>query len=812
MLISKHWLRDFVFLPDTLDPQELERALTLHTVEVEGWIRQDELLDQVVVGVVNKMEKHPDADKLNICQVFDGTQEIQIVCGGSNVVEGMKVALGKIGAKVKWHGEGEPVQLKKTKIRGEVSLGMICAAEEIGLGDLYPSTDDHGILDLSHIQDEAGTPISKALSADNVIIDIDNKSMSHRQDLWGHYGIAREIAAIYKKKFNVLTFNDVKEGEGDVVIVENKSEACKRYQSVIISDVTVGPSPYWLQRRLQDIGLTSINNVVDLTNYVMYELGQPMHAFDLDKLQKSDNGQYITIRPASSEESIVTLDGKLRMLDEKTIVIADAQKPVAIAGIMGGQNSEVDQDTTSILLECANFDATTIRKMSQLIGLRTDASTRFEKTLDPNMTGDALRRFVQLLLEMVPAAQVQNKVSDTGVVIINQGPIEVSTSFISQKIGEEIDKKTMLDMLDRLGFEVKEKKETLFITVPTWRATKDISIKEDIVEEVARMYGYENIKTTLPIAPIVPVEKHVIERLNSDIRSMLSAQDFVEVMNYAFVSPDHIDQMETANEPRLELDNPVAKDRPFLRRYLSTNLVQLVEKNTHRYNEVACFELGKVFHPEEVGERAEVNSDELLSKQHTMLGIVYANKQDETPFYQVSKSVRMLLKKSGYDATIAAATAPTFGHPGRSAEVIINNISVGFITELHPKIQQKVGINFRVAIAELDVEVISSLKKQEKEFTKIPQFPGIERDIAFEVKNDIEDIVIKKVIKSVHTLIHDVSLIDIYMGEHVSKGSKSMTYRVTYLDKDTTLTSKEVDKIHAEVIGTLQDKFEAKER
>jgi len=615
MLISKNWLSDYVNL-EKVTPEDLAEKLTIRTVEIEGVSTLGELLHNVVIGLVNKVEKHPDADRLKVCHVDIGNGEVQVVCGGSNVTKGMKVALGKLGAKVKWHGEEELIELKKTKIRGVESFGMICASEEIGLGELFPQKDEKEIIDLSHLDFEIGTPLMKALAQDDVVLEVDNKSMTHRPDLWGHYGIAREASAIYQKKLIEYKPAKIKAGRKRKLSAKVKDKIlCPRYMAVAMSGIKIGSSPSWMQSRLQSVGVRPINNIVDITNYVMLDIGQPMHAFDGSKI-----GDEIIIRNAKKGEGIDTLDGQKQTLTSENLVIADKNKAIAIAGVIGGANSEVEEGTTDIVFESANFDSTNVRKTSTAIGVRTDSSSRFEKSLDPNNAEIALRRAVELVKELIPGAEVSSNIVDESNFELNQGPIEIDFSYIEERIGESIEMGIAVNILDRLGFGVKVKGGVFSVSVPSWRATKDISIAEDIVEEVARIYGYENIQPTLPTFGIKPPANNPIRSLERKITEQLAyGQGYSEVHNYSFVSGQTIVRVGLNKKDYLELDNPVSKERPYLRKHLIPNLLEKIEMNAHRFNSVKLFEIGRTF------------DNKNIERQDTMLAVAFTQKGNDVP-------------------------------------------------------------------------------------------------------------------------------------------------------------------------------------
>lgn len=805
MLVSTNWLKDFVSLPTSLDSEALGLSLTMHSVEIEEVTSFSDMLEHVVLGVVASIEKHPDADKLLVCEVDAGSELVPIVCGGNNLREGMKVALAKVGARVLWHGEGELVELKRTKIRGAESAGMICTSDEIGLLELFPKQSPNEVMDLEHVDAKPGTPLAEVLHLDDTVIDIDNKSMTHRPDLWGHYGMAREIAAIQKQECSEYEPAHIKEGkEVELKASVEDTKLCPRYMAVVVDGITVAPSPQWMQSRLHAAGMRPINNIVDITNYVMLELGQPTHAFDARLV----DDYHMVVRKAS-EDTFTTLDGEERSLHDQMLMIADQSKALAVAGVMGGQDSEVKEDTTRIIFESANFDATSVRKTSQALGLRTDGSARWEKSLDPHNAELGLRRLVELTLELCPGAKVVSNVVDVSNFELSYGPIEVSLDFITQRIGAEIDVNTVTDILDRLGFCVEVDKQTLHVTVPSWRATKDVSIPEDIVEEVARMYGYGDIEPTLPHMSIAPPQEN---RLRDTLMKMKQTAAFElgfhEVHNYSFVSPELLQKLDMTPEKHIELQNPVAKDRPYVRRSLMPNLLERVEQNLHRNELVALCETGQTFIEEMSGEPLKHGSDELLPKQDTYFGAVYAVKNEETPFFAVSNLARTMLDRLHLSYTIVEGDVKGehahFVHPGRYAEIVMQDTVVGRIGELHPKLANQMGIEERVGMLEINVNDVVALGIEKQHYTPLSVYPSVMRDIAFTVPAHATHAEIQQIFLSCDPLLVSVELFDVYQGKGVEDGKKSMAYHLEYRSDEKTLEAAEVDAIHARVSEALQ--------
>ena len=861
MFISKTWLQDYLDLPKTLSAKELAALLTLHVVEVESVHDQAAGLEHIVVGKVMSVKRHPNADKLNLCEVSDGPsagtqgKTVQVVCGGTNVREGMLVAFAKVGAKVRWHGEGELVTLERIKIRGEESLGMICSSDEIGLGEMFPKKEAFEILDLTDVipakagiqktrmdsrlrgNDSVGVSLAKALGLDDVIFDIDNKSLSHRPDLWGHYGVARELGALLKKKLGAYSppsVPSVKKGKLDtrnskqgklvngnlkLEITVEDSLLCPRYMAVAIDGVNVGPSPAWLQARLRAVGAKPINNIVDITNYVMFDAGQPMHCFDAERLvgPKSEvrSLKSIVVRKAKAGEKLMALDEKECELTDEMLVIADEKRPIAIAGVIGGKESGVTDATKTIIFESANFDAASVRRTAQALGIRTESSSRFEKGLDPTNAELALRRAVQLTLEICPDARVVSDVADESKYHLSQGPIELDLDFLNKKIGMEIKKKDAADILKRLGFVVSQKKDTLSVKIPTWRATKDIAIPEDLIEEIARISGYDKISASLPSASIAPPAQDPPRQLERKIREHL-AYEFgcTEVYNYSFVSPAVLERLGEDVKKYIELENPVAKDRPYVRRSLLPSMFVNLEENLHRFASVNLFEIGRVYHREEAGERAAPNSDELLPRQDTYLGMVYAAQGVDVPFYEVSQRVAGVFERLGLTVRfVKAKPKAAFAHPGRFADIFIGDARVGDMGELHPAFAERLGIPYRAAFAHVNLnQLVSSYMTARHAYQELPSYPSVARDIAFIVPREVEHEQVVTALKAVDPLITEVVLFDVYEGKGISEGKKSMAYHLTYRSDEKTLEAAEVDAVHARVEKMLEKEFGAEIR
>lgn len=829
MRISYNWLKKHVNIHN--NAEEVADKLKASTVEVEKVIKQGGDLADIVVGKVLSADKHPNADKLKVCQVDIGGEKLQIVCGGSNVYEGMLVALAKVGAKVKWHGEGVLIKLTPTSIRGVESSGMICASTEIGLGEIFPTHEEKEILDLSAVIpvktgiQTVGMPLAEVLKLNDYIFEIDNKSLSNRPDLWGHYGMAREVAVLFNRDLDEYKTKEIKEkklvkgknidGEINLSVEVEDQELCPRYMAVAMTGVKVGESPDWLKRDLLAVGLRSINNIVDITNYIMLDLGQPTHAFSADALNvkiKNQNEKLLKVRKAGDGEKILALDGKEYELNAGDLIIADNEKPVALAGVIGGAGSGITNDTTAIIFESANFSPASIRKTSTRFGLRTDSAMRFEKSLDPNLCEIALNKAVEMVLECCPEAKVAGKVVDKKHFTLQVGPIMVDTDIFKKILGVEVPEKEILRILNKLGFEVKQKKNFLSLKIPTWRATKDISISEDVVEEVARIFGYDNIPPSLPIFPIIPPKKNDLRALERKIKDVLSiGLNFTEVYNYSFVSEAQIKKLGDDLSKYIELENPLSKEKPYLRRNLLPNLLDNLAMNIERSSVIKIFEIGKVFTMEETGVRARANSDNLLPHQDTWLAVISAEKKNDNQFWSARRVVEQIMTSLGLEWRVAVLDKILpWEHPARVATFSVDGMIVGVVHELHPGVAQQYGLETRVGVARINLDKLSEIMKKNSVkiiYKSLLTYPETGRDVAFLVDKKIKHADIVEVLQDVDRLLKKISLFDVYEGKNIKDGYKSMAYHLTYFHPEKTLTTEEVDKAQMKVINILEQKF-----
>ena len=594
MKLSLNWIKDYVKLPDDMYLKQLAFDLTMSTVEVEGVKELARQFDGIVVGKICEVLPHPNADKLRICKVDIADGEIHdIVCGGSNLEAGMLVVVACPGSYVRWHGEGEPVEIKNTKLRGVPSFGMICASVEVGLADLFPVSDDHEIMDLTSFGFEAGTPLAKALDLDDIILEIDNKSMTNRPDLWGHYGIAREISALYDLPLvKIEEYTAPTDAEPFPIEIKD-IDRCPRYIGARIEGVSVKPAPFEMQSRIWRVGMRPINALVDISNYVMLALGQPTHVFDADNI--SDG---ITVRRADKGEELLLLNGKSLELSEDDLVIADSESAVALAGVMGGAKDSVLPTTQSVILEVANFESTGVRRTALRYDNRTEASSRYEKAVDPERCDLALSMTMHLFSELYPETRV-TAFTDKYEKKLVQKEIDVEISWLERRLGKKISNEELSAKLGLLGFDVSFSGTSIHITVPTWRSTGDVGIKADIMEEVARMYGYENFEPT----PIVTSFEGAINQLDVDlvrkIKEYLAIRcNMQEIFTYPWMQDELVAAIIGDTTGILKLSTPPSPTESCIRSTLLPNICGAVAKNERFYSGFAIFEEAQIFKDE----------------------------------------------------------------------------------------------------------------------------------------------------------------------------------------------------------------------
>ncbi len=810
MKISLNWIKEFVDIPKNLTPQALSRLFTLHTAEIEGFEDQAKDFENMVIGKILEILPHPNATKLQITKTDVGKETLQIVCGASNIKVGMLVPVALIGSKVRWHGEGELITLEKAKIRDVESYGMISAAEEIGLGK--PGEKSDGILDLSNTNAAAGTPLAEIFGKNDIIFTVDNKSLTHRPDLWGHYGIAREMAAITKNPLKPIqphvNFPPAITAEPNSAFQVKAKKLCFRYIGVPIDGIKIEPSPDWMQKKLQSIGYRPINNIVDITNYVMAELGQPLHAFDADKIEGG-----IIVRTAKSNEEITTLDGITRKLDSEMLLIADHKKAIAIAGVMGGNNSEIDATTTRIILEAATFQPSSVRKTSVKLGLRTEAVQRFEKSLDPHLAQQAAYRTIELILQICPSAKVVSAPIDIKNFKDKKITVNVDLKKLTSKIGKNIETTEIKDILERLEFKVELKGKKIRVEVPTFRATKDINIEDDLVEEVARMHGYDNIEPQLPELPIKLPPENRERKLKHFARQILAyGLGFNEVYNYSFYSLKDIQKALIPEELHVKIKNYLSEDQTHLRVSLVPNMLKNIAHNLKNFDQFKLFEVGRTY---------QDLQEYFPLEEKKICGVIVRNKKlkvtnsplSQEIFYEAKGALESFLGQF-HLAGIGlrkGQTLCTYAHPNKYAEYYFkghdDTTALARVFELHPLVAKNHDIeNTNIAIFEINFTQLAAAQQKETKYTPLPKFPEIEIDISVLMNHDAEIGAIQKTIANIDkNLIHSVELFDFYQGQGIPENKKALACKVILRANDRTLTDEEMKHIQQAIFAALQN-------
>ncbi|HNX10767.1 MAG TPA: phenylalanine--tRNA ligase subunit beta [bacterium] len=802
MLLSINWLQEFLSLKG-ITPETIASELTLHTVEVEKIERPGDRFKNVVVGQVLSVEKHPNADRLQITTVNVGAETLRIVCGAPNVAVGQLVPVALVGAILP-----NGLEIKEAEVRGEKSSGMICAADELGLGQ-----DHSGIMVLEKAK--IGQNFADYLKSDDVILEVDNKSLSHRSDLWGHYGLARELSALLDIKLKPYSRTSELTPENNPAETLNikveDAKLCPRYLAIKLEGIEVAESPKWLKDRLMAVGQKPINNIVDAANYIMLELGQPLHTFDAKNIKK------IVVRCAKKNEELLCLDGQERKLNSDTLLITDGKDPIAIAGIIGGQNSAINPETTAIIIESANFQASSIRKSSQNLALRTEASMRFEKSLDPQLTDLALKAVVSLIKELVPSAKISSELNIQSTPLPETKTIVMPWAWLRNLMGVEMEKKEIKKILNHLGFEISEEsKEALTVIVPSWRAAKDVAIKEDIAEEIMRIYGYNNFPGELPESKMALPEDNLARALEWQIKDALSLDaKLFEVYNYSFVNETDLEKANLNTQGYLRLANPISQQHTLLRQNLVVNLLGNIKTNQYKYDEIGIFEIGSIFQDLPGDFYETKNKEERLPYQEKKLGIMLAGNNAGELFAKLKSIITRLIGHISQDQweVIFVPTDLTPGYADSKMRAIIkvDHKELGLIAKIADLVQKNNGLKKMVVCAELSLNQILKLKESTaaKTYRENSKYPPVVRDLAFVVSQKILYNDLYQEIKNFNSLIANVELFDVYEGTNLAAGQKSLAFHVNYQDQTRTLTSEEIDTLQAELIKRLQDKFEA---
>ena len=798
MNTSLSWIKAYV--PDLdVTAQEYTDAMTLSGTKVEGYEEMDADLDRIVIGQIEKIEKHPDADKLIICQVNIGDQVIQIVTGAPNVKEGDKVPVVLDGGRVAGgHEPGQKVaggiKIKKGKLRGVESCGMMCSIEELGsTKEMYPEAPEYGIYIFPE-DAQVGASAVEALGLNDAIFEYE--ITSNRVDCFSVVGIAREAAATFRREFHppVVTPTGNSEDVNDYVrvTVEN-TDLCPRYCARVVKNIKIGPSPKWMQRRLASVGIRPINNLVDITNYVMEEYGQPMHAYDLDTIAD----RHIIVKTAENGEKFTTLDGQERDMDENVLMICDGEKAIGIAGIMGGENSMITDNVKTMLFEAACFDGVNIRKSSKRVGLRTEASAKFEKGLDPNNAQAAIDRACQLVEEMGAGEVVGGMVDVYGK---KKDPVRVpfDADKINALLGTQISKGEMLGYFKMLDLEYDETSEE--IIAPTFR--QDLLCLADLAEEVARFYGYDNIPTTLPTGEATTGKLSFKLRIEQAARDIAEFCGFSQGMTYSFESPKVFDRLLIPEDSPLrktvQIMNPLGEDYSIMRTISLNGMLTSLATNYNRRNkDVRLYELGNIYLPK------SLPLTELPEERMQFTLGMYG----DGDFFTMKGVVEEFFEKIGMKEkeTYDPNSGRSYLHPGRQADIIYKGSKIGFLGEVHPEVADTYGIGERAYVAVIDMPEVLKYATFDRKYTGIAKYPAVTRDISMVVPKEILVGQIEEIIeKKGGAYLESYHLFDLYEGEQIKAGFKSVAYSIVFRAKDKTLSDTEVTEAMDRILKGLE--------
>ena len=792
------WIKAYVPELD-VTPQEYTDAMTLSGTKVEGYVCLDKNLEKIVVGQIDKIEPHPDANKLVVCQVNVGTEVIQIVTGANNIEEGDKVPVVLDGGKVAGGHSGEPlpengIKIKKGKLRGIESFGMMCSIEELGASkEMYPDAPEDGIYILPE-DTQIGIDAVELLGLRDSVFEYE--VTSNRVDCYSVLGIAREAAATFRKPFIAPVVKETGNSENinDYLSVEVKDNTlCSRFCARVIKNVKIGPSPKWMQQRLAASGIRPINNVVDITNYVMEEYGQPMHAYDYDLLA----GHKIVVDRAKDNEKFQTLDGQERDVDSSMLMINDGEKAIGIAGIMGGENSKITDDVKTLVFEAACFDGTNVRLSAKKIGLRTDASGKFEKGLDPNNAEAAINRACQLIEEL-GVGEVIGGMIDIYPVKREEKRVAFNPGKINQLLGTNLSKEEMLGYFKPLELVYDEQKEELVI--PTFR--QDLEHMADIAEEVARFFGYDNIPTTLPTGEATAGKLSFKLRVEEVAKNIAEFCGFSQAMTYSFESPKVFDKLLVPEDSKLRevvtIMNPLGEDYSIMRTTPLNGMLTSLATNFNRRNKnVRLYEIGNIYLPKALPVTE-------LPEERTQFTLGMYGEGD---FFTMKGVVEEFFEKAGLHKKISynPNAEKSFLHPGRQANIMYRGNVVGYMGEVHPQVAENYSISERVYIAVIDMPYIVEAASFDRKYTGIAKFPAVTRDISMVMKKEIlvgqiEEIIEKKGGK----LLESYQLFDIYEGEQILAGHKSVAYSITFRANDRTLEDKDVNEVMDKILTALQ--------
>ena len=797
MFVSYKWLQDYVDLSG-ITPEELAEKITKSGIEVEGVETLNEGIKGVVIGYVVEREQHPNADKLNKCLVDVGDEApIQIICGAPNVAQGQKVAVAKVGAVLPGN-----FKIKRAKLRGEESNGMICSLQELGMeGKIVPKEYAEGIFVFPG-DAEVGTDAIEALNRDDSVLELG--LTPNRSDCLSMLGVAYEVAAILGREVKLpdVSLESSSDMASDYIDIKVEAKDDNPlYVAKVIRNVKIAPSPLWMQTRLMAAGIRPHNNVVDITNYILLEYGQPLHAFDYDRLGSKE----IVVRRATKGETIVTLDDVKRTLSADHLVITNGKEPVALAGVMGGANSEVSSETTTVLLESAYFSGAAVRKASKDHGLRSEASARFEKGVDPNRVRVSGDRAAYLMAKYADGEVLGGSV-EVDTLTVEPAVISITLEKINRVLGTELTMTVVEDIFARLQFDTNTEEDTITVTVPTRRG--DIRIEEDLIEEVARLYGYDNIPKTLPEGSSTPGHLTGYQQKRRVVRHFLEGAGLYQAITYSLTSEERVAQFAIENGDAISLAMPMSEDRSMLRLSIVPQLLEVLKYNSARQNEsFGVYETGAVFlanKGDELPEEREHLAAAITGVWHSHS---WQGEKKPVDFYVLKGILEGLFNKLGVSSQINYVQSKMDGlHPGRTAEILLNGAKIGFVGQVHPTMQKNFDLK-DTFVFELSLKAVLEASTEPLHYNAIPRFPSITRDIALVAEKETASGQLKEIIAEAGgKLLKDVQVFDLYEGDRMEAGKKSIAFSLKYEDPEKTLTDEEVTKVHEKVLEALKEK------
>ena len=796
MRVSLNWVKKYVDLPKEITNKQLSYDLTMRTVEVEDVIDTSLKFHDIIVGEILEVNKHPDADKLKVCMVNIGEESpVQIVCGGSNLYVGEKVVISKPGAEVYWHGEGDLLKIKETKMRGVSSYGMICGATEVYLEDYFPPKDESEIVDLSEVDCKPGDNIADIIGMNDTVLEIDNKSLTNRPDLWGHYGIARELSAIYKVPLKELEIIKPDKNIKKYNIEIKDTTKCPRYSAVEINNVYVKKSPIWMQTAIINGGMRPINAIVDITNYVMMAVGQPLHAFDRTHV----TGEKIIVRNANKGEKLLLLDENSIDLTTDDLVICDTKEPMALAGIKGGRKDSILPDTTGVVLEVADFTASTIRNTGKRFDEKTDASIRYEKNIDTERVDLGLSLALQLFKEIYPECEIiaygDNHPNPT-----KNEVVEVSKEFLDIRLGKVLTVEEIKDTLERLGYKVEYKSNIFNVVVPTWRSTGDVSMKDDVLGDIARLIGYEYFEAKpLPVNFTSSVNQPKVT-LERRLREYLAYRcNFNEVFTYPWIDEKYIKAAKIDTSTSIRLATPPSPELGILRSSLVPGMLEVISKNLRYFDTFRVFEMAEVFIK---GKYHESTEEEVLPIHKKLLTGAIVGKNAKEIFFELKGVVENLSRYNHMEElTLSRLEKPSWSDKEVYLNISLNNEIIGSLSLVSVSAMNESSIKrTNIAIFELDFGKLVPFKSRTNKFNHLPQFPLVEKDLSLLVDSSITW---KEINDIVSTMVKEVSFIEEYNGDKIPEGKKSITLRIKLGNNNGTMTTEQISTRVEKILKVL---------